>query len=74
MVALKQLSSEYGRNDVRAQQILETLATVRSCLIMLDIEIDAMIVEMFQLFLNTIRLVCKKESLFGWDIRKFKSG
>ncbi|GFP92955.1 sister chromatid cohesion protein pds5 homolog b [Phtheirospermum japonicum] len=55
MVALKELSSEPGSNYVRAHQILETLASVRSCLIMLDIEIDAMIVKMFQLFLNTIR-------------------
>ncbi|KAK6153775.1 hypothetical protein DH2020_013414 [Rehmannia glutinosa] len=55
MVALKQLSSESGNNYVRALQILEALAKARSCLIMLDIEIDAMIVEMFQLFFNIIR-------------------
>ncbi|KAL6563128.1 hypothetical protein OROHE_005715 [Orobanche hederae] len=55
MVALKQLSSESASNYVRAQLILETLATVRSCLIMLDLEVDAMIVEMFRLFFNTIR-------------------
>ncbi|KAK6127855.1 hypothetical protein DH2020_038395 [Rehmannia glutinosa] len=55
MVALKQLSSESGSNYVRALQILEAMAKARSCLIMLDIEIDAMIVEMFQLFFNIIR-------------------
>ncbi|KAL3617714.1 hypothetical protein CASFOL_038035 [Castilleja foliolosa] len=55
MVALEELSSKPGSNYLRAQQILETLASVRSCLIMLDIEMDAMIVKMFQLFFNTIR-------------------
>ncbi|KAK6127875.1 hypothetical protein DH2020_038383 [Rehmannia glutinosa] len=55
MVALKQLSTESGSNYARAVQILEALATLRSCMIMLDIEIDAMIVEMFQLFFDTIR-------------------
>ncbi|GFP92954.1 hypothetical protein PHJA_001439700 [Phtheirospermum japonicum] len=55
MVALKQLSTESGSNFVRAHQILEALANVKSCLIMLDIEIEAVIVEMFQLFLDTIR-------------------
>ncbi|KAI3463462.1 hypothetical protein Pfo_020125 [Paulownia fortunei] len=55
MVALKQLSSESGSNYLRALHILEALATVRSCLIMMDIDIDAMIVEMFQLFFNIIR-------------------
>ncbi|KAL6495811.1 hypothetical protein OROGR_030374 [Orobanche gracilis] len=55
MVALKQLSTESGINFVKSQQILEALATVRSCMIILDIEAEAMIVEMFQLLLGTIQ-------------------
>ncbi|KAL6563130.1 hypothetical protein OROHE_005717 [Orobanche hederae] len=55
MVALKQLSTASGINFVKAQQILEALATVRSCMIILDIEAEAMIVEMFQLLLGTIQ-------------------
>ncbi|CAJ2675066.1 unnamed protein product [Trifolium pratense] len=35
--------------------ILETVAKVRSCVVMLDLECDALILEMFQHFLKTIR-------------------
>ncbi|XP_011082315.1 uncharacterized protein LOC105165116 isoform X2 [Sesamum indicum] len=55
LVALRPLSSETGSNYLRAVQILEGLATVRSCLIMLDIDSDEIVVDMFQLFFNTIR-------------------
>ncbi|KAL0397145.1 UNVERIFIED_CONTAM: hypothetical protein Scaly_0162900 [Sesamum calycinum] len=56
LVALRPLSSESGSNYLRAVQILEGLATVRSCLIMLDIDCDEIVVDMFQLFFDTIRL------------------
>ncbi|CAA3009848.1 muscle M-line assembly unc-89-like [Olea europaea subsp. europaea] len=55
MVAFEKLSCESGRNYERALQILETMANIRSCLMMVDIECDALIGEMFQLFLKTIR-------------------
>jgi hypothetical protein len=35
--------------------ILEIVAKVRLCVLMLDLECDALILEMFQLFLKTIR-------------------
>lgn len=35
--------------------ILETVAKVRSCLVMLDLGCDTLIIEMFQHFLNAIR-------------------
>lgn len=55
MIAFKQLPCESGPNYSRATQILETIAKVRSCLILLDIDCDALVVEMFQLFFSTIR-------------------
>ena len=35
--------------------ILETVAKVRSCVVMLDLECDVLILEMFQHFLKAIR-------------------
>ncbi|XP_073053768.1 sister chromatid cohesion protein PDS5 homolog D-like [Primulina eburnea] len=55
VAALKHLSSMSGTNYLRALNILETLATVRTCLVLLDMECGELIVEMFQLFFNTIR-------------------
>ena len=37
--------------------ILDTVAKVRSCLVMLDLECDALIVEMFQIFFKIIRSI-----------------
>ncbi|KAF2313015.1 hypothetical protein GH714_008758 [Hevea brasiliensis] len=44
-------SRSYGKRTL----ILETVAKVRSCVVMLDLECDALIIEMFQHFLNAIR-------------------
>ncbi|CAI9766163.1 unnamed protein product [Fraxinus pennsylvanica] len=55
MVAFEKLSCDSGRTYERALQILQTVASVRSCLMMVDIECDALIGEMFQLFFKTIR-------------------
>ncbi|KAI3455238.1 hypothetical protein Pfo_011901 [Paulownia fortunei] len=55
MIAFKQLSCESGPNYSRALQIIETMAKVRSSLMLLDIDTDGLIVEMFRLFLNNIR-------------------
>lgn len=55
MITFKQLSCVSGRNYSRALQIVETMAKVRSCLMLLDVDTDGLVVEMFQLFLNNIR-------------------
>ncbi|XAR50477.1 hypothetical protein NMG60_11004817 [Bertholletia excelsa] len=54
VMALKKLSPASGHCYTKAVSILDMVAKVRSCLVMLDLECDAIIVEMFQLFLNTI--------------------
>lgn len=55
MVAFEQLSCESGRNYYRALHIVETIAKVRSSLILLDVDTDGLVLEMFQLFLKNIR-------------------
>ena len=54
-MALEKLSLASGHCYTKAVSILGTFATVRSCLVMLDLECDELIVEMFQLFLNATR-------------------
>lgn len=55
VMALGKLSCESGRCYAKAIQILDIVAKVRSCLLMLDLECDPLIVDMFQQFLRTIR-------------------
>ncbi|XP_052174674.1 sister chromatid cohesion protein PDS5 homolog C-like isoform X3 [Diospyros lotus] len=55
VMALDKLSLASGRCYAKAVSILDTFAKVRSCLVMLDLECDELIIEMFQLFFNTIR-------------------
>lgn len=55
MIAFEQLSCESGRNYYRALHIVETIAKVRSSLILLDVDTDGLVPEMFQLFLKNIR-------------------
>ncbi|KAG6415758.1 hypothetical protein SASPL_123173 [Salvia splendens] len=43
-----------GRNYYRALHIVGTVAKVRSSLMLLDVDTDGLVVEMFQLFLNNI--------------------
>ncbi|KAL8503646.1 hypothetical protein ACS0TY_022397 [Phlomoides rotata] len=50
------LSDKSSRSYKKRASILETVAKVRSCVIMLDLELDQMIIEMFQHFLNSIRV------------------
>ncbi|GFP82796.1 sister chromatid cohesion protein pds5 homolog b [Phtheirospermum japonicum] len=59
MVAFRQLSSceSGGQNYSRALLILETMAKVRSFLMLLDIDTDGLIVEMFQLFLTSVKSI-----------------
>ncbi len=50
-----------GLNDInspsfaRRVNILETVAKVRSCVVMLDLECDELILEMFHTFFDTAR-------------------
>lgn len=53
--AFDHLSEESGRCYKKATSILNIVAKVKSCLIMLDLECDDLIVEMFQLFFKIIR-------------------
>ncbi|KAG8487776.1 hypothetical protein CXB51_018653 [Gossypium anomalum] len=53
--SFKNLSDKSNRSYVKRTSILETVAKVRSCVVMLDLECDALIIEMFQRFLNGIR-------------------
>ncbi|KAH1131621.1 hypothetical protein J1N35_002999 [Gossypium stocksii] len=53
--SFKNLSDKSNRSFIKRTSILETVAKVRSCVVMLDLECDALIIEMFQRFLNGIR-------------------
>ncbi|XP_039066314.1 uncharacterized protein LOC120211908 [Hibiscus syriacus] len=53
--SFESLSDELNRSYIKRNSILETVARVRSCVVMLDLECDALIIEMFQHFLNAIR-------------------
>ncbi|XP_075516326.1 sister chromatid cohesion protein PDS5 homolog C-like [Primulina tabacum] len=54
--SFEDLSDTSSRSHHKRASILETVAKVRSCVIMLDLECDQMIVEMFQHFLKAIRV------------------
>lgn len=53
--SFENLYDKSSRSYTRRASILETVAKVRSCVVMLDLECDAMVVEMFQHLLNSIR-------------------
>uniref|UniRef100_A0A2P2LRE7 Uncharacterized protein n=1 Tax=Rhizophora mucronata TaxID=61149 RepID=A0A2P2LRE7_RHIMU len=53
--SFENLADNTSRSYAKRASILETVAKVRSCVVMLDLECDALIVEMFQHFLNSIR-------------------
>ncbi|KAK6162104.1 hypothetical protein DH2020_001945 [Rehmannia glutinosa] len=53
--SFENLSDTSSRSYEKRATILETVAKVRSCVIMLDLECDQMIIEMFQHFLKAIR-------------------
>lgn len=50
-----QLSTMTGQSYHKAVHILESVAKVKSCLLMLDLECDALVLEMFKQFLSEIR-------------------
>ncbi|KAL1097841.1 hypothetical protein V6Z11_D05G063200 [Gossypium hirsutum] len=53
--SFENLSDKSSCSFIKRTSILETVAKVRSCVVMLDLECDALIVEMFQHFLKAIR-------------------
>ncbi|KAJ4707792.1 Sister chromatid cohesion PDS5 B-B [Melia azedarach] len=53
--SFENLADQASRSYTKRTSILETVAKVRSCVVMLDLECDALILEMFQHFLNSIR-------------------
>ncbi|KAG8375828.1 hypothetical protein BUALT_Bualt10G0140900 [Buddleja alternifolia] len=52
--SFQNLSDTSSRSHEKRVTILETVAKVRSCVIMLDLECDQMIIEMFQHFIQAI--------------------
>ncbi|XP_051137192.1 sister chromatid cohesion protein PDS5 homolog C-like [Andrographis paniculata] len=53
--SFEHLSDTSNRSHAKRTAILEIVAKVRSCVIMLDLECDQLIIEMFQHFLKSIR-------------------
>ncbi|XP_065867038.1 sister chromatid cohesion protein PDS5 homolog D-like isoform X2 [Euphorbia lathyris] len=53
--SMEKLSHVSSRSCTKAVSILETIAKVRLCLVMLDLELDELIMKMFQHFLQIIR-------------------
>lgn len=53
--SFENLNDQSSRSYNKRVMILETVAKVRSCVVMLDLECDKLITEMFQHFLKTIR-------------------
>ncbi|KAK4362173.1 hypothetical protein RND71_017414 [Anisodus tanguticus] len=47
--------SHSGPSYYKAVNVLETVADVKACVILLDLECDALVIEIFQLFLRIIR-------------------
>ncbi|XP_031104792.1 uncharacterized protein LOC116009799 isoform X2 [Ipomoea triloba] len=54
IMAFRKLANVEDRCYSKAASILQTFAKYRLCVLMLDLELDALILEMFQLFLNSI--------------------
>ncbi|KAL2939980.1 Sister chromatid cohesion protein PDS5-like protein B-B [Bienertia sinuspersici] len=53
--SFEKLDDRSSRSYIKRTSILETVAKVRSCVVMLDLECDALIAEMFQHFFKSIR-------------------
>ncbi|KAL2463049.1 uncharacterized protein Fot_54286 [Forsythia ovata] len=54
IIALEKLSCAPGRCYFKALRILEIVTQVNSCMILLNVGMDPLVVELFQLFLSTI--------------------
>ncbi|KAF3942881.1 hypothetical protein CMV_030504 [Castanea mollissima] len=55
LAAFEKMSHVSTRSYKKVVSILDTIAKVKLCLVMLDLECDALVVEMFQSFLKIIR-------------------
>ena len=55
LAALENMSHVSTRSYKKVVSILDTIAKVKLCLVMLDLEYDALVVKMFQSFLKMIR-------------------
>ena len=55
MAAFDNMSHVSTHSYKKVASILDTIAKVKLCLVMLDLECDALVVEMFQSFLKIIR-------------------
>ena len=55
VAAFENMSHVSLRSYKKVTSILDTIAKVKLCLVMLDLECDALVVEMFQSFLKMIR-------------------
>ncbi|KAK4775208.1 hypothetical protein SAY86_010143 [Trapa natans] len=53
--SFEHLDDQSSRSFTRRTSILEILAKVRSCVVLLDLECDVLVIEMFQHFLKAIR-------------------
>ena len=53
--SFENLSDKSSRSYTKRTSILETVAKVRSCVVMLDLECETLILEMFQNFFKSIR-------------------
>ncbi|KAK9052923.1 hypothetical protein SSX86_029553 [Deinandra increscens subsp. villosa] len=53
--SLEDLSDKSSQSYAKRVSILETVSRVRSCVIMLDLECDDLIVKLFEHFLNSVR-------------------
>ncbi|KAB5513845.1 hypothetical protein DKX38_027751 [Salix brachista] len=53
--SFENLDDKSSQSYVKRASILETVAKVRSCVVMLDLECDALIIEMFQHFFKAVR-------------------
>ncbi|KAD1345611.1 hypothetical protein E3N88_42981 [Mikania micrantha] len=56
VLAFGQLSNVSGQSYNKAIHIIESIAKVKSCLLMLDLECDALVLEMFEKFLSESRV------------------
>ncbi|XP_060168100.1 sister chromatid cohesion protein PDS5 homolog C isoform X2 [Lycium barbarum] len=55
VMALKKLSDVSGRSYYAVVKILESVAKLRACVMLLDLEYDTLVIEIFKLFLGIIR-------------------
>lgn len=65
IVAVEQLSNMSARSYSRAVLVLRTLASIRLCVLMLDLELDDLILKMFERFLDTKKYAPQPEAILS---------